>query len=77
MDSLRPGEEQVAPILQGKALQPFISSEIREKSKPISFRPPTGGRASGYNAELLPDVCDVYLKAREASKPRQRKLRPL
>src|SRR5438874_1543359 len=38
------GEEQVPPILQGKALKPFISSEIIEKSQPISFRPPSGGR---------------------------------
>jgi hypothetical protein len=60
------GEEHVPPILQGKALQPFISSQILEKSKPIIFRPPTGGRASGYNAELLPMVCEIYLSARDA-----------
>src|SRR5215210_2473444 len=36
------GEERVPAILQGKALQPFISSEIREKSRPITFRLPTG-----------------------------------
>jgi hypothetical protein len=59
-------DEQTPPILQGKALQPFISSEIRETSKPIIFRPPHGGRASGYNAELLPMVCEIYLKARDA-----------
>lgn len=59
-------EEQVPPILQGKALKPFISSEILEKTTPIIFRPPTGGRASGYNAELLPMVCEIYLRARDA-----------
>lgn len=59
-------EEQVPPILQGKALKPFISSEILEKTTPIVFRPPTGGRASGYNAELLPMVCEIYLKARDS-----------
>jgi hypothetical protein len=52
--------------LQGKALKPFISPEIVEKSRPIAFRPPTGGRASGYNAELLPLVCEIYLQARDA-----------
>lgn len=31
-----------------------------------NFKLPSGGRASGYNAELLPEVCEVYLKAREA-----------
>ncbi len=60
------GEEPLPPILQGKTINPFISPDILEKSRPISFRPPSGGRASGYNAELLPGVCEVYLRAREA-----------
>ena len=60
------GEERVPAILQGKALKPFISDEILEKSRPIVFRLPTGGRASGYNAELLPAVCEIYLQARQA-----------
>jgi hypothetical protein len=53
-------------ILQGKAIAPFISPTILEKGQPITFSSPGGGRASGYNAELLPEVCEVYLKAREA-----------
>ena len=60
------GEEHTPPILQGKAIKPFISSEIMATSRPIIFSPPTGGRASGYNAELLPAVCEVYLRARDA-----------
>lgn len=60
------GEERLPPILQGKAINPFISQEILEKSRPITFALPGGGRASGYNAELLPAVCEIYLKAREA-----------
>ena len=60
------GEERVPAILQGKSLKPFISAEVLEKSRPIAFRLATGGRASGYNAELLPAVCEIYLKAREA-----------
>jgi hypothetical protein len=59
---------ELPSILQGKAINPFISDAIREKGKPITFNPPGGGRASGYNAELLPEVCEVYLKAREAKK---------
>jgi hypothetical protein len=60
------GEEQLPAILQGKAINPFISPDVREKSRPIVFRPPSGGRASGYNAELLPAVCEIYLQARDA-----------
>jgi hypothetical protein len=53
------------PILQGKAINPFISPQVMERAKPITFRLPNGGRASGYNAELLPDVCEIYLRARD------------
>lgn len=60
------GEERIPPILQGKAIKPYISQEIIEKSQPVSFKTLTGVRASGYRADLLPDVCEVYLKARDA-----------
>lgn len=59
-------EEQLPPILQGKSIKPFIDEGLIAKSRPIKFRTPSGGLASGYRAELLPDVCEVYLKAREA-----------
>ena len=59
------GEEPLPPILQGKAIKPFISSEIREKSRPVAFRTLSGARASGYRADLLPEVCEIYLKARD------------
>lgn len=58
------GEEPVAPSLQGKGIKPFISQELLSKSQPIRFRTPQGVRASGYRAEILPDVCEVFLKAR-------------
>jgi hypothetical protein len=60
------GDDRVPAILQGKGIAPFISEEVLEKSRPIAFRTPSGNRASGYRAELLPLVCEVYLKARDA-----------
>ncbi|MGH7015351.1 MAG: P63C domain-containing protein [Stellaceae bacterium] len=60
------GEEPTPAILQGKALKPFISNELLEKSRPIKFRLPSGTMASGYRAEILPLVCEAYLKARDA-----------
>lgn len=50
-------------------LKPFISDDLRRATEPIVFRSPRGGgkggnRAFGYAAELLPKVCDVYLRAR-------------
>lgn len=58
--------ERVPAILQGKAINPFISSDLLEKSRPVAFRTPNGQRANGYRAELLPEVCEIYLKARDA-----------
>lgn len=60
------GEEPLPAILQGKAINPFITKEIVEKSRPIKFRTPNNALASGYRADLLPIVCEVYLKARDA-----------
>lgn len=64
----------VPPMLQGAGLEPYLTSEILEKSRPIAFRAPNGTRANGYRAELLPDVCEIYLKARDADRlaPNQR-----
>ena len=59
-------EEGYPPILQGKTISPYISKETLEKGRPIYFRTPSGNKASGYRAELLPLVCEVYLKARDA-----------
>jgi hypothetical protein len=62
----QPDGTQIPPILQGKAINPFIPDGLMAKSQPITFRLPGGGRASGYNAELLPAVCEIYLAARQA-----------
>lgn len=60
------GEDQVPAILYGKGISPFISKEFLEKTRPIVFRLPSGSKAYGYRAELLPEVCEIYLKARDA-----------
>jgi hypothetical protein len=60
------GEERFPPILQGKNIAPFISEDVLEMSQPIVFRTPSGNKASGYRAELLPVVCEIYLKARDS-----------
>jgi len=68
------GEEQTPPILQGTLLKPFISDDLRKKSMPVKFRTPEGGLASGYRAEILPEVCEVFLKARDAGVLLQRQV---
>jgi hypothetical protein len=59
-------EEQVPAILQSKALKPFLTEETIQKGRPITFLTPNGNRANGYKAEFLPEVCEIYLKARDA-----------
>ena len=56
----------VPPMLQGEAFKPFLTSELMEAGRVIEFRTPNGIRATGYRAEFLPQVCEVYLKARDA-----------
>ena len=49
-------------------LKPYIPKELSTLSTPIPFKAPARGPvAYGYRATLLPDVCEVYLKARDAS----------
>jgi hypothetical protein len=63
---------ELPPWLDAENLKPFISNELRAAFKPFSFRTPatgtgrgqTGRRAGGYDANLLPMVCEVYLKAK-------------
>lgn len=63
----REGEgAQLPAILQGRSISSFVTDEIAEKSRPRAFFTPSGNRASGYRADLLPDVCEIYLKARDA-----------
>jgi P63C domain-containing protein len=69
------------PFLSVKALEPFISQDLYETTTPVKFRvlKTEAGRggaaiAHGYKADLLPEVCNVYLAAREAGKLSSRQL---
>ncbi|MCV7091373.1 P63C domain-containing protein [Mycobacterium interjectum] len=58
---------ETPPMLQGQAFAPFVTDELLAAAQPIVFRTRSGLRAYGYRAELLPQVCEVYLKARDAN----------
>lgn len=51
-----------------KSLNPFISNDLLNRmDNPIRFQAPTGGKpATGYEATILPDLCEAVLAAREA-----------
>jgi hypothetical protein len=59
-------------FLRADTLKPFISNDLIASTAPIEFIPWKGpgyqGRAFGYRASLLPDVCWVYQEALVAGK---------
>ncbi len=62
------GIADLPAFLRAKNLEPFITSGLAASSSPIIFETERrghagGGRALGYRAQLLPDVCWVYAKA--------------
>ena len=53
-------------FLRAEQLKPFISKELRMSTTPILFcRNSSQKIVVGYNALLLPQVCEVYLQARD------------
>lgn len=60
--------ETLPPFLRMQSIRPFVTEEIAASAKPVPFTMPRGGRAYGYRAELLPVVCEIYLKARQEKK---------
>ena len=59
--------EQIAPFLASDNLKPYITKELAASSRRIRFAVPGRGHVYGYEAELLPKACNVYLQARDAS----------
>jgi P63C domain-containing protein len=61
------GGAELPVYLSANNLRPFIDSELESALKePIIYQPKAGSVAYGVNAEYLPKICDVWLKAREA-----------
>jgi hypothetical protein len=66
------GVDGKAAFLRARNLEPFISKDLVVSTSPVEFVPLRGpgyqGRAFGYRAKLLPDVCWVYQDAMAAGK---------
>lgn len=63
------GVTKVPVFLAAENLKEFISDELRNDATPVPFRlKGEAGKAWGYRADLLPKVCMVYLRARDADK---------
>ena len=58
--------------LSANNLKPFIDNELMLALNRVVYRPISGGTAYGLRAELLPRICNVFLKARDANALRGR-----
>lgn len=62
----RGGGDRLAKFAATKSISPFVSNDLAEVIKnPIIFQAPSGGKAYGYEATVLADLCDVVLEARK------------
>jgi hypothetical protein len=59
---------QIPIFVAANNLIPFIPNTLYSQAKPIIFTPTRGAKAYGYKAVIIPDICDVYLDARNAEK---------
>lgn len=68
------GDVNLPAFLTAQNLKPFISNVLEVTSSQIEFRTKNGQRAFGYADDLLPEVCDVFIKADRAGvlKPSQK-----
>lgn len=63
-------------FIEAANLSEFITKDLEDVLTPIEYRNKRGQKVLGYNAKLLPEVIDVYLKARAKGilKGRQREI---
>lgn len=67
--SMVKGLSRLELFISGKIISPFISDELRERvANPILFRTPANGKAYGYEAVVLAEICEAVLSARQAGK---------
>ena len=56
---------QLPVFLEAKNLKPYISNDLDMVLTPVIFKPKTGYQSEGYRAEILPIICEIYLKAKD------------
>ena len=62
---VRTAVDGLPPFIAASNLKPLIPLEILQSTAPIEFVTDTGVIVFGYPAELLPEVCRLYLRARD------------
>jgi hypothetical protein len=63
------GDAKLPTFLSANNLKPFIDLELAASlTVPVEYTPMHGGRtAYGFKAELVPKICEVWLKAKDAN----------
>lgn len=56
---------QTPHFLRINSIKSLATNDLMDSLQPIPFILPSGGRAIGYKASLLPKVCELFLKARD------------
>ncbi|WP_338461039.1 P63C domain-containing protein [Synechococcus elongatus IITB7] len=59
-------QKELPSIIGAANLLPYVTEELREKSKAIHYFHSNGTIASGYDAEFIPLICALYLDAGKA-----------
>ncbi len=70
-DRPRKGEvrqEGLPSIIGAQNLLPYVSDELREKCQTIPYMHTNGKTVYGYDAEIIPMICEVYLQASDNGK---------
>lgn len=62
------GAQKLPRFLAKKDIKPFINNDLSARiNSPIEFQPNSGRSAFGYDAALLPEICEVILDSDKAS----------
>ena len=65
--SMIKGVSRLELFTSGKIISRYISSDLRERvQNPVLFRTPANGKAYGYEAVVLAELCEAVLAARHA-----------
>jgi hypothetical protein len=65
--SMVAGMNRLELFITRHRVSPFVSKDLTERiHSPVVFITPTGGKAYGYNAEIIVDLCESILAARQA-----------
>ena len=74
----RGGGDRLAHFVGQKILEPFVSNTLRKVTEnPIVFKTLRRQSAYGYEADVLAEICETVLAARQANtlQPQARKIR--